>query len=153
MKILQYRGVSLISKGIQWQTRSPYSHTAVLLDDEHSVIEAWHKGGVRRLANPFEGHDLKTVIDVYDVEGDYDADAVLEFLNSQMGKKYDFWAIGRFLTRRQHQANDKWFCSELAVEAFKRGGLELLRGKPSLLSPRDVALSPYLKRSGQLHVK
>lgn len=149
MKILQYRGVSIISKGIQLQTRSPYSHSAIMLDDG-SVIEAWHKGGVRHLRDPFEGHDDKTVIDVYEIQADFNENVTMAFLRGQLGKKYDFRSVIRFLTRLRSRDNDKWFCSELVVEALRAGGLTLLRGHSSMFSPRDVAMSPYLFKTETL---
>lgn len=143
MKVLLYKGRSVISRAIRFQTRSQYSHAAVMLDDG-SVIEAWHKGGVRKVKSPFDGHSDRTEIDVYGIVGDYDVDVVQTFLEDQVGKEYDFSSVFRFLSRRKASANGKWFCSELVLEAFSRNGLDLLHGRPSELSPRDVALSPYL---------
>ena len=144
MKILMYRGKSIISKLIRFQTRSQYSHVAVQLEDTGSVIESWHKGGVRRIASAFHDHTIGTPIDVYTIDATYDRDAVKQFLYNQVGKKYDFGAIARFLSRRHEFADNKWFCSELCLAAFEHGGLRLLNGNPSELSPRDVALSPIL---------
>jgi uncharacterized protein YycO len=149
MKILLYRGRSWVSWLIQKQTRSIYSHAAVELDNG-SIVEAWHKGGVRRIFHPQEGHTPGTPVDVYGIEAEYDAAMVQAFLKTQIGKKYDFWSVGRFLTRRKSPANDKWFCSELVVRAFREGGLALINGQPSEHSPRDVALSPYLRLVKQI---
>ena len=144
IKILCYRGRSLISKAIQLQTRSPYSHIAVEVSP-FRVYEAWHVGGVRRLSSAMQGHTPGTEIDRYSVEGDYNEDQVREYLNSQLGKGYDFWAVARFVSRRRSPDNDnRLFCSEYALNAFAAGGLPLLHGRSSELSPRDVALSPYL---------
>ncbi len=145
MKILAYKGKGLISRLIQFQTRSPYSHVALLLN-ESEVIEAWHVGGVRKLATPFVGHDLKTVIDVYNITEDFDEETVLKFLQKQLGKSYDFRSVFRFLTREKVVNDDKWFCSELICEAFSKGGLPLLKNiSCSMVSPRDVSISPYLE--------
>jgi len=145
MKVLLYRGRSIISRGIQLQTRSKYSHAAVMLDDR-TVIEAWHKGGVRRLDSPFDGHSEKTLIDVYKVDDTYYPEIVEDFLKQQIGKKYDFRSVLRFMTRIKAKDNDKWFCSELVVEAFRRGGIDLLKGPAGMLSPRDLGISPHLTK-------
>ena len=149
MKILAYRGKSLISRLIRWQTRSPYSHIAVQLDDG-SVVEAWHKGGVRHIGDPLDGHTPGTDIDVYGVYSmgcelpSVAKNIIEQFLLAQVGKKYDFVSVARFVTRRLSPADEKWFCSELAEAAFIVGGFRLLNGPASHHSPRDTVMSPYL---------
>jgi len=145
MKVLLYQGRSWISKAIKWQTRSKYSHVAVELNDG-SVIEAWHKGGVRRIINPWVGHTNRTRVDFFSVNADF-APATLEtWLRQQVGMKYDFGAIARFMSRRNEPADDRWFCSELVTYGFRVAGLDLLHESipASHVSPRDVSISPYL---------
>ena len=143
MKILAYKGRSIPSRLIRLQTRSEYSHVAVQMDDG-TVIEAWAIGGVRHVASPTEAHKPGTPIDVFEIKGTYDEGMVRRFLKSQLGKRYDYRAIVRFLTRRKMRADDRWFCSELVIEAFRRGGLHLQARIPaSYAPPRDVAMSPY----------
>ncbi len=144
MKLLLYRGKGIISRSIRWQTRSKYSHAAIMLDDG-TTYESWHKGGVRKVSHPWEDHDPTTLIDVYSVDRPLDTVAMLQYLESQLGKKYDFKSIGRFLTRRDAPANDKLFCSEYALEAFYEGGVELLCIEPSHCSPAHLAMSPLLQ--------
>ena len=143
MKILAYQGESFISKAIRFQTRSKYSHIAVMLDDG-SVIEAWHKGGVQKSSDFSTLHDPGTKVDVFRIDGEYDKYQVERFLRDQIGKKYDFLSVARFLSRRKTLHNDKYFCSELAEYAFAFAGLLLLNGNPSEHSPRDTVLSPHL---------
>lgn len=143
MRILQYKGISLTSRLIRFQTRSPYSHTAVELDDGR-VVEAWRRG-VHVISDFREGHTKGTEVHGYDIEGDIDSKEAEHWLMSQVGKKYDFLSVARFATRRQAPANDRWFCSELALYAIHVGGVKLLNGNPSAMSPRDVALSPLLR--------
>jgi len=145
VKILAYKGTSFVSRMIRLQTRSEYSHVAIQLPDE-TVIEAWTIGGVRHVASPTEAHTPGTEIDVFEITGEYDFGKVLAFLNSQLGKKYDFRAIFRFLTRRKHPLDDRWFCSELVLAAFRTGGLDLLSRLPSsATTPRDITISPLLR--------
>ncbi len=144
MRILQYRGKSLISKAIRFQTRSPYSHTAVQLDDGR-VAEAWHIGGFQINANPWTVHSAGTEIDVYGIYGRYNHERVERWLLDQEGKSYDFLAVWRFLSRRDHPDDDKLDCSEAAILAFRVGGLNLLSGPAGHISPRDVVLSPHLR--------
>lgn len=145
MKILAYKGVSWISKAIRWQTRSKYSHIAIELSDG-TVIEAWHIGGVRRNGTFRTVHSVNTEVDVFEITRAYDKDKVIRFLSAQLGHKYDFRSIIRFITRKNSKISPKWFCSELACEAFREGGLDLLSRIPSShVSPRDIGISPMLK--------
>ena len=149
MRILAYKGVSLISKAIRWQTRSPFSHIAVELDDK-TVVEAWHKGGVVHTSSFRAVHTPGTEVVAFNIIQPYNAYEVERFLLDQVGKKYDFQSVFRFVSRRKAPANDKWFCSELAEAAFIEGGLRLLNGLPSEHSPRDTVMSPYLVQSDVL---
>lgn len=148
MRVLLFKGKSVVSRLIQWQTRSPYSHVAVELDDGR-IIEAWHIGGVsmyKDRAAMAVYHEVGTEIDVYKPWALTAAQAlnVERFLVSQVGKKYDFRSVFRFVSRRSAKENDKWFCSELVAEAFKYAGYPLLHGEAANFSPRDIAMSPNL---------
>lgn len=148
MKILQYQGVSPISKAIRWQTRDNTSHTA-LLEDDGSVWEAWHKGGVAHNESISSVHTPGTKVKVYSLKPEYldcfGESTALKFLEAQEGKGYDFSSVLRFLSRRDAPKNNLWFCSELALTYFQKGCLPLLRGNPSQLSPRDVNLSTRIQ--------
>lgn len=143
MRILQYQGLSLMSRAIRWQTRSAYSHTALELDDG-SVIEAW-TSGVRHTKTPWTDHKKGTVVDFYEIKAEFDSAFAESWLRSQIGKKYDFQGIVRFMTRRDHPENDSWFCSELALTALDKAGVSLLHLPSAHASPRDVGISPLLK--------
>lgn len=149
MKILLYRGKSFVSKAIQLQTRSAYSHVAIQLGD-YEIYEAWHVGGVRKLRYATEGHSDGTPIDIYRIDyiPDGAVDKIRKFLQQQVGKKYDFKSVLRFITRRKVRADDRWFCSELVLAALEAGGIKLLNINYSEASPRDVSISPHLIYEG-----
>jgi len=149
MRILAYRGLSVVSKAIRFQTRSPYSHVAMELDDG-TVVEAWHKGGVSHSSSFRALHTHRTPVDVFAIRPPFDKEAAERFLLSQVGKGYDFASVFRFLTRRKAPANDKWFCSELVEAAMIEGQLRLLNGSPSEHSPRDTVMSPLLEKVDEL---
>lgn len=140
----------MVSRAIKFQTRSKYSHAAVMLDDG-SVIEAWQGEGVRHIQSPTDGHKPGTPIDVFNIDAEYDTGLVEAFLINQLGKKYDYKSVFRFISRRDTALDDAWFCSELTVEAFRAGELHLLRGPSSIMSPRDVAISPYITFVKTIH--
>lgn len=145
MKVYLYRGKSLVSKAIQFQTRSPYSHVAFQFA-EYEIYEAWHIGGVRKLRYATEGHSPGTAIDVCRVHlpPDFSVDKAREFAEEQVGKGYDFKSVWRFLSRRSVALDDRWFCSEYLLATCEAGGAELLRILPSMATPRDVDISPLL---------
>lgn len=143
--ILLYRGVSLVSRAIRWQTRSEYSHAAWMLPDG-SVIEAW-RSGVRHVPSPFVNHSPGTEIDVYAVDGltSRQARDVRDFLLAQVGRGYDWLSVLRFVSRREG-ASSRWFCSELVHAALAEAGVELLRGPSWQFAPGHLAWSPLVSR-------
>ena len=144
IKILQFQGKSLISRLIRWQTRSVYSHSALLTSD-NTVIEAWHKGGVQEVDSISTLHTPGTKVDVFKFTWKVDEVAVEEFARKQVGCSYDFLAILRFLSRRSYTKNKKWFCSELIAAATKHAGYPLIRLPSYEVSPRDIAGSAKLR--------
>lgn len=110
--IAQYRGRSFVSWLIKKQTRSIWSHSAAVLQDG-SVIEAWHVGGVSHVADLSVNHSKGTQVDLFRIEcTQAQADKFEELLKADIGKKYDFRSVFRFLSKHPSCDNDKWFCSE-----------------------------------------
>lgn len=143
-KILLFRGKGFFSKLIRWQTRSRYSHAAILLDDGH-IIESWTKGGVQ-ISHLRDWSN----IDAYSVDGmtSQQWDVAIQFAKSQIGKKYDYRSVFRFLSKRKAPDNQKWFCSEFVYTALAVAGVELLRNiDPSEISPAILSYSPKLRPS------
>ena len=151
MKILAFKGKSWVSRAIRWQTRSIYSHIAVQLGDG-TVIEAWSKGGVVHRESFRDGHTPGTKVDVFTINpiSNFDEQAAKDYLLAQIGKKYDFGSVLRFLSRRKSKANNKFFCSELAESALLAGGCRLLNGNPSEHAPAHTAMSPLLTRGPEI---
>ena len=144
MKVLAYQGKSFVSWLIKKQTRSIYSHVAIELDDNRTVIEAWAMGGVCIRKNFSEGHSKGTPVDVFKINKSIsvtESEQVEQFLRDQVGKKYDWKSVFRFLKHTPAVDNDKWFCSELVLTALARGAVILQVGRFSEMSPRDVCLS------------
>lgn len=143
----------MMSKSIRWQTRSKYSHAALMLSQDYmmpngkkykagTVWESWQPNGVRKVTGPWDDHDPKTLVDVYGIKGNLDIVKMIRFLDRQIGMKYDFSSVFRFVSRRDTQDNHKWFCSELALAAFSKGGVDLLHIPPSHCAPGHLAWSP-----------
>lgn len=142
-----FQGPGLVSRLIRWQTRSAYSHAAIVLPNA-AVFESREGIGVRQLPrlDPKNGEQ----IDYFAVEvTETQLAEMTEFLKRQLGKRYDWTMVARFITRRQESrsTSDKWFCSELVFAAFKVAGVILLRDtdpwevSPGLLA-RSILLIP-----------
>jgi len=143
--ILLFRGRGLISAAIRWQTRSRYSHAAILLPDERTIVEAWPGAGVR----------VKTVTDWSGIDrfqvcvDDINTEALKIFLKEQVGMGYDYKGVLRFLSRHSDadQERKRWFCSELVYTAFERLGILLFRDTRAWeVSPGMLARSPLLEQ-------
>lgn len=148
----------MVGRLIRWQTRSEYSHAALVFSrellshiDDLAPLQKQFEGGVE--VNHELTHKLVTIearefrgvrltegvvkaiganVDLFSVRGLGLDHLVLawEFAKAQLGKDYDYTMVARFISRRQESrsTSDKWFCSELAFAAIRKAGIELLRG-------------------------
>ena len=143
-KVLLFHGRGVISSLIRWQTRGQYSHAAFLLPDGQ-ILESWQGDGVRlKTLSDYRG------IDVYEIPGMTPAQwaIAIEWALAQVGKKYDYWSIIRFVSRRKLPANDKLFCSELLFAACALAGYNLFeRIEASAVSPSLLAITPLIRLS------
>lgn len=140
-RVLLFRGRGLISTAIRWQTRSEYSHAALLMPDGR-ILESWQGAGVR----------VKEITDWADVDRftvpaltETGWGKVLDFAWAQIGAGYDYTGVLRFVSRRKSPENGRWFCSELVFAALVQTGLPILaRIDAAEVSPALLALSPHL---------
>lgn len=140
--ILLFRGRGVISTLIRWQTRGPYSHAAFLLPDGR-VLESWQGKGVRLRAplTDWEGADAYYIPGMTDEQWEIAIDYALD----QIGKKYDYWAIIRFISRHNMPKNDNWFCSELVFDSLSEAKVPLLhRIAGWAVSPGLLSFSPMI---------
>jgi uncharacterized protein YycO len=142
--ILLFHGKGIMSAAIRWQTRSDYSHAAVLFPDERTIVEAWPGAGVHtKTVTDWTG------IDRFAVNADFDTPQLSGFLLSQCGLGYDYAGVLRFLSRSSDasQERKRWFCSELVVAAFEYAGAILFRDShPWEISPGMLARCPLLEQ-------
>lgn len=142
LEFLLYKGSGFVDKVISWQTRGPYTHLAIRYKD--TIWEAkFGKGVIKR----------KTLdddrVDTFGVElNEWQVQAVVEFLDAQVGKKYDTLMVLRFISRRgaSSSTQDKWFCSELGFMAAKIAGINLLaRTEAWEVHPNLFSRSPFFQ--------
>lgn len=168
--ILLCKGSGLVPSLIQWGTRSPYSHVAVMASEKLGlIVEAVPKGGVRAISI----ENYKTPFDLYRVKdpASFKLSEVVAYLIRMLARRYDFlstirlgwkyglrWAglvkLAGLKIAKKKEAADKlqedqdYFCSELVYRAFKAGGLDIVPqiGEAETTSPGDIARSPLIER-------
>jgi len=142
--VLLYRGSGFIGRAIRWQTRSPYSHAAIVVNQW--VYEAREFKGV--IKRPLRESDLDEAV-WFNVKPfpSEKFSALVQWMESQVGKKYDYLMVLRFISRRQEtrESTGKWFCSEFVFAALQKIGVLLFNHtepyevSPGLL-PRSLRL-------------
>jgi len=140
-----FRGRSLVSRLIRWQTRSCYSHAALARfeDGQLVVLEAWHVGGVA-CGLVDERHTAGTQIDLFEAAG-LDGSIAWDNARETLGQSYDWLGVLRFVSRRSHRRKARrWFCSEHVMVFARLAGANLLTGPAENVSPGMLARSPLL---------
>ena len=144
-RIALYRGTGLVGWFIKKQTRSVYSHAALLLPGTtNQVIESREFKGVQ--ISTLSDHD-KRYIDWFAIPSmtDEQYEDALCFTHLQIGMKYDYWSVARFITHTPARENHRWFCSELVHKSISEGGIRLLERIPSAeIPPCMISYSPLL---------
>lgn len=156
MIITLHTNEDLLSKFIQWQTRSAYNH-ASLKFKSGCHAESTPESGVGFLsAHEFNYKYQDTKTTEFEVKlTPRQEKKVKDFIIKHQGKAYDYTMAFRFVTRRQvnRKASNKWFCSELVFAALQSAGVNLLeRTEPWEVSPGTLSwsslLSPVVRAKG-----
>jgi uncharacterized protein YycO len=149
-KVVLFKGGDPISWLVKWQTRSVYSHAALLIPGTRTVIESYPGSGVRiRFLN---ASDLERV-EFYDVKGmdEEQWQSAISFARAQIGAGYDWWSVLRFVSKRPARENGRWFCSELVHKAISEQGIRILERIPSAeISPALLGISPILVPASEI---
>ena len=146
VQVLIWRGSGLTSRLIRWQTRGPWSHAALELFGR--VYEARQFRRVQSRLLPVVAHeahargDTLCTLDLWITIPQ--AQQLRSWLTDQLGKKYDWTSVARFVTRRQNRRERAhvWFCSELVFAALQKIGHPLLSNtQPWEVSPSWIPRS------------
>lgn len=139
---------NLISAVIRYCTWGEWSHVEVHVDKDH-LLGADLLNGVNILTVENRmGRSDKFLLCEFDI-ADEQKDAFVEALTAELGKKYDIGGIFGHVFRRNWQATDKWFCSELIAAASQRCSYPILNiseKKSGRVTPRDLLLSTRMVR-------
>ncbi|MEI6871833.1 MAG: YiiX/YebB-like N1pC/P60 family cysteine hydrolase [Verrucomicrobiota bacterium] len=144
-RIALYRGTGAVGWLIKKQSRSVYSHAALLAPgSDNQVLESREFKGVQ--FNKLTDND-KLSIDWFAIPSmtDQEYQIAFDFAQKQIGMPYDYWSVARFLTKVPARENGKWFCSELVFKSIAEAGLRLLKRIESAeVAPGLLSYSPLL---------
>ena len=106
-----YKGAgNLFDKLIRWFTSGTYSHVEIVVSGMAISADAW--SGVVRCTPVAAFH--KENWDTVEVALTKDMD----FINLQLGKKYDWLGILGFFLPGKLQNSNRWYCSEFCAAAI-----------------------------------
>lgn len=130
---------SLSSRFICWAQRCNYSHVEALFSGYS--IGARTKG-VKKYT------DFSHMINVRHMSidcSDEQYDRFKEYLECKIDDRYDWRAYLGFMFFKNTHSSDRWFCSELILEAFNYADIYVVMNTPSYFcTPRDFLISPAL---------
>lgn len=152
--LLCFRGRGLVSGLIRLLTASRYSHVGLVHLFEGRVYCLEAVGiGVRlclmsELLKRYAGG-----IDYFEVQGAVEAQrrGAVGFGFQQLGRPFDYRGIARFLAlvlfgaRERTRPDQRWFCSELVAEAYRRQGIRLVEASAAYVSPSALAASDRVR--------
>jgi hypothetical protein len=175
VKIALYRGISPVSKFIEFFTRSRYSHAAFLFDvktetaasdlrrlgqgrliaelgetRDGAVVEAWSTG-VQNSACLGTLHEPHTIVDIFSFKKrlTFEQEKLLLIeLNNVIGDPYSWTNVLRFITRRPGSEDGSWFCSEMVFTLLAKIGVRLFeRTEGWEVQPGLIARSTLIEES------
>ncbi len=148
MKVVFYQENDLLGKIIKFFTRGIYVHCSVILPD-NTVIDAKPFNGVIKHNCLNDTIKKDAILTIFDVQTTPEQDIIIvDFLNKQVGKKYDWWSVFGFIlytTEEGRKNYNKWFCSELIFATFNKVNISLLeRAEAWKMTPTTLSYSSKL---------
>jgi cell wall-associated NlpC family hydrolase len=150
-----------VSRAIRSATSSPVSHAMLYVGNGH-VIEAIQEGVVERpLAAALAEATLAVAYRRLDLTPEL-AQAVIAYARQHVGRSYDYGGAlgaGAASVSRVHcvvalgilgcavarsgrfQHPNRFFCSELVLESFRRVGLPISNVPPAIASPNEIPVA------------
>ena len=133
-------GQTIISGGIKWWTHSQFSHVAVVTDvtERPVIIEAtWPVVREVLLSDSMDG-DKYIVMTPKVPLTQIEADNLIAFLRTKIGKHYDALGLFSFVIHADI-SNKSWFwCSEFVEEGFASINRPILRLAANWTTPQDL---------------
>lgn len=128
------------AKVIRLATWSDVCHVGLV--DNKSVIDSRYSShGVSEYPiAKLGGLYPRILVREYDIE----AEPVLAFARSQIGKPYDLSAVIGIPFHRDWQEDDKWFCAEVIAWAANMAKTPLVHKKSGRVTPQDLFQVPFI---------
>lgn len=119
---------------IRWLTGSQWSHCA-LLRNGMAIEATWPRVRLAAEHTLLTAAPKSVVVDLPCA----DEEAAWAWACGQVGKPYDLTALVGWLSGRDWQEEDSWFCSELVAAAFEKSGSPLFRdGTLTRVTPQHL---------------
>jgi uncharacterized protein YycO len=149
VQVALFEPADWLDKLIATLSRGHYSHACLVLHDG-SAVEARPFRPVQHIADIGVDRKVKQNVQLFDVElTDAQYQKVIDFLQAQIGKKYDYPAVFGIVLNGSEDGRayrNKWFCSELVAAALEQAGIKVLERIPSWkISPVLLSYSNILK--------
>jgi len=128
---------NIVSRLTRWVTRGEFAHVDLILPASPLILVGAHVfGGIQKQV--FNQKDF-TKIKRYEVEV---PDRVIDWVNKQIGKKYDIMAIVGFIFKLPALENTSSICSEFVIDALEQSRCfkQEIAFPSSKISPRDLHL-------------
>jgi len=134
-----HRSNHLLGRLIRFFSRGMFNHVSIRMG--RYVYESHIHSGVRKVL--YSKWNSDSVVHSFLLDVDTDSyDYTKEWLDKQVGKKYDIFGVLSFLWRLFEESEGKWFCSELAmVTLAKARCIEIYNQRQS---PQEFFYSLFL---------
>ncbi|MCK5018207.1 MAG: hypothetical protein KAS32_14215 [Candidatus Peribacteraceae bacterium] len=146
--IIFTRDDSWLSKLIRLRTLGNWSHVGIVMSINPFICIAAEFSGVKSTTIE-RWADCSQILRVKETKKQ--TSKRLQFIESQLGKPYDFMGFIDFLTMQNHQSNNRWFCSELVSHSFLEVGIDLFEGRRKLVAPSNLYENLNLEMIGELN--
>lgn len=126
---------------IRWRDWSDYSHVDTILPNGQ-LLGA--RGDGVKIRDSYEVSKKLILC----IEATEEQEKIYyDTLYKQLGKPYDYLGVIGFISNRDWQEDDKWFCSELKMYCLNKAGIKILNFEYlNRITPPDMILSTQLKR-------
>lgn len=153
--LLAFHGTGLVSRLIQWRTKSDLNHVSMVLRlaeagaERLLMVHATSKYGVQllpvsRYLSCYRGEAWWVQLN-HDLARQLNAtyrSVLTKFLLEQTGRRYDTRGVTRFLLPWVRESQADYFCSELIATALATAGLT----QATWVSPAQMVAQPCFQR-------
>lgn len=132
IKIAFKRSTNFLEYLISWFTFGPYCHVCII-NDKNECYSCDKNYGV------FKYNFVKPeLFDYIELQSSKEKE-ILNFLENELGCKYDVLGVVRFIIPFIKESKDKWFCSEIMAQALSFDDkLKDFKNSPHKYSPNGV---------------